>query len=241
MIQSIAMEYMGMERHSEAADMFARYLQVPGEPPDRRAQAARHMCVMLMLQNKPQEARIAALQALSEFWLWPDTHLTLAEAEQTLGRPDQALVHARTAMELGKPNTLLIINPTQYTAHPKAIMAICLAQMGRFEEAVQMAEECLAIAPSYPLAVQHLPLMQAQLRKNRAVDSFLAASSVLVEAGEPLKARALLDQAPWYVFEDSRLVKRRGELWSMIGDRKRAPALITDPDADAFLRRQRAA
>jgi len=241
-IQSIAMEYMGEQRFQDAADMFMRYLNCPGEPLDRRAQAWRHMCVQLMLLNRPEQARHHALTALGEEWRWPDTHLTLAEAEQTLGRPDVALIHAQTALSIGKPTTMLIINPLQYTAHPRAIMAICLAQLGRIDEAVGQMEECLQIAPHYPLAVQQMPLLIAQRRKHHAVTSMLASAEMLVEAGEPLKARALLDQAPWYVFDDGRLVKRRGELSELVRERKtlRRPVLV-DVGADALMEKLREA
>lgn len=241
-VQSIAMEYMGENRHAEAADMFARYLSLPGEPPDRRAQASRHMCTMLMVQGRVQEARVAAYQSLSEHWLWPDTHLTLAEVEQTLGRPDVAIQHAEQAMRIGKPHTLLIINPLQYTAHPLALQAVCLAMLGHAEEAVSKLEECLRIAPHYPLAVQQMPLMRAQLRKHLAVTSFLASATVLVEAGEPLKARALLDCVPFYVADDPRIVQRRGELHALVQERASAPRVaVADPAADEFIERMRAA
>jgi hypothetical protein len=233
-IQSIAMEYLGMERHAEAADTFARYLACPGEPPDRRAQSTRHMCVMLLIQNRIGEARAAALQSLSETWGWADTHLTLAEVAQTVGRPDEGYVHAKQALELGKPNSLLILNPLQYTAHPLALMSLCLGQMGRLDEAVEKLDECLRIAPNYPLGLQQQPQLRSALRKNRTALAWLANAETLVEAGEPIKARQLLDLAPWYVAQDGRLIARRGELSRLIADRSVAPAKVEDPDADAF-------
>lgn len=238
-MHALAMEYMGAERLKDASDTFERFLHCDSEPPDRRAQATRHMCIMLMLQGRVQDARAAALHSLQETWLWADTHLTLAEAEQTLGRPDVALIHAQTAVTIGKPDTLLIINPLQYTAHPRALQAVCLAQMGRAEEAMAAAEECLQIAPTYQLVAQHLPLWRGQLRRQHALDAFLACAEVLCEVGELQKGRALLDQAPWFIAENERIVRRRVEISRQIQDRLCSPpAQVEDPAADAFIGRQ---
>lgn len=236
-ISSLAMEYMGADRYREASDMFARFLGCPGEPPDRRSQATRHMCVMLMLQGRVQEARAHAFQALAEHWEWADTHLTLAEAEQTLGRPEIAIHHARNAVAVGKPETLLIVNPLQYTAHPHALMAVCLAQMGRWEEAVSQAEECLAIAPSYQLAAQHLPGWRGQLKRQHTVSSVLALAEVMVETGELHKAVRLLDDAPYFVVDDPRLIARRSEIRRLIGRRIANHQLPVDEAADRFVER----
>ena len=237
-IHSIAMEYMGDERHQDAADMFARYLSLPGEPPDRRAQATRHMCVMLMILNRPDQAKAAAMQSFAEFPLWPDTHLTLAEAAQTLGRPAEGYFHAASALQLGKPDTLLIINPLQYTAHPLALQAVCLAQMGRFEEAVEKAHECLQIAPSYMLAQMHLPQWQAALKKQRTAATMLAMTDVLVEAGELLKARALLDTAPFYLAGDRSLIEKRAQIHRVVRERTENPEpMPEDEQADEFIAR----
>lgn len=237
-LHSLAMEHMGSERPKDSSNMFERYLACAGEMPDRRAQAVRLMCQMLMVQGRVEEAREHALRSLGDVWNWADTHLTLAEAEQTLGRPDVALTHAETAMQIGMPQTLLIINPLQYTAHPLALKAICLAQMGRFEDAVRHGQEALAIAPSYQLAAQHLPLWQGQLKKQHAVGTILALADVLVEAGELVKARTMLDQAPWYIVDSEHLVRKRVELGREIDRRHDAgPEQAEDEAADAWLAR----
>jgi tetratricopeptide (TPR) repeat protein len=236
-ISSLALEYMGLDRYRDASETFARFLECEGEPPDRRAQATRHMCVMLMMQGRPHEARAAALASLGENWLWADTHLTLAEAEQTLGHPDVAIMHAREAQTIGKPDTLLIVNPLQYTAHPRAVQAVCLAQMGRFEEAVRMADECLEIAPTYQLAAQHVPLWRGQVKRQHALNTVLALADVLVEVGELIKARDLLDVAPYYVDHEPLLIRKRGEIVRQIKERMDEPEVAEDEAADAFIAR----
>ena len=173
-MQSLAMEYVGAQRYRDASDLFARVLACPGEPPDRRAQAHRHLCVMLMQQDRVQEAEAAAWESLRETWLWADTHLTLAEVAYTQGRPEQAVHHAETALRVGMPDTILIINPQQYDAHPRGLMACALAAMGRFDDAVNMAEECLRIAPDYQLVAQHLPGWRGALKRERTAGTVLS-------------------------------------------------------------------
>jgi tetratricopeptide (TPR) repeat protein len=194
---------------------------------------------MLFVQNRPEEAKAAALRSLGEMWLWADTHLTLAEAEQTLGRPREALVHAETAQRIGKPDTLLIVNPLQYSVHPLAIQAVCLAQMGRLEEAVSKAEEGLAIAPSYPLIAQHLPQWRGQLKRHHTMGAFLACADTLVESGEPLKAAELLGAVPFYVADAPAVIGKRVEIARLIEERKRAPRVAVDEAADKFVERHR--
>lgn len=237
-MSALALEYLGLERHEDASAAFARFLECEGEPPDRRAQATRHMCISLMVQGRAQEARAAAFASLQENPMWADTYLTLAEADQTLGRPDAGLLNARTAQQLGKPDTILIINPLQYTAHPLALQAVCLAQLGRFDDAVQMAEECLRIAPTYQLAAQHVPLWRGHQKRQHTLGAVLALCDVLVEVGELVKAQTLLQIAPYYVANEPALIARRGQLARLIKERLAAPASgPADDAAEAFVAR----
>jgi tetratricopeptide (TPR) repeat protein len=237
-VQSLGMEYMGCDQFQEAADMFSRYLSMPGEPPDRRSQAARHLSYVLMALERPMDARAVAFQALSENWGWADTHLTLAESEQTLGRPDIAFRHAHDALQIGQPDTLLIVNPLQYTAHPHALMAVCLAQMGRFDEAVRAAETALQIAPSYQLAELHLPRFRAGLRRQQALATWLAAADVLVETGELLKARDMLAAVPWFIADEPHLIAKRAEVADLVNQRMGQPAALSEDEAaDEFVKR----
>jgi tetratricopeptide (TPR) repeat protein len=229
-VSAIAMELMGADRHKDASDMFARLLAMPGVPPDQRAQASRHMCVMLLLQGRVPEARAAAYRALEETWMWADTHLTLAEVEQTLGHPDVAIQHAQQALTLGKPDTILIVNPQQYAAQPRA-------QMERFEEAVQMAQECLQVAPGYPLPAQMLPMWQGQLKRQQTIRTILALADVYMEVGELARARDVIAAAPYFVREDLTLLMRKRDIVAEIGRRRRRPVHVDDEAADRFVAR----
>lgn len=235
---SLGLEYMGAERPVESAEMFAHVLACPGLELDRRLNATRHMCVMLMVQGRAQEAKAAALAALAEEWRWADTHLSLAEVEQTLGRPDVALLHAEEALTIGKPDTILIVNPQQYTAHPLALKAVCLAQLGRSEEAVAMAEQCLQIAPGYQLAAAHLPLWRGALKRQQTLATVLALCDVMLETGELVKATQLLAAAPYFVAEEPALIARRVQVSRLISERiERSEVAPEDPAADAFVAR----
>ncbi len=236
-MHGLAMELLGAARHAEASDMFARVLQCPGEPLDRRAQCYRYMCVMLIQQGRVEEARAAAFQALQEMWMWADTHLTFAEIAQTVGQPAEAIRHAVDAMVIGKPDTILIVNPLQYTAHPLALQAICLAQLGRFEEAVQAGQECLRVAPSYQLAGQFMPAWTAALKRDRTAKATLALADVMLEAGELVKAHALLGAVPYYVDSDPRILGRRMEVARAIDQRVAAAIGLEDPAADEIVER----
>jgi len=240
-LHALGMEYMGAERQKDASDTYEQYLKAETEAGERRLQAYRHLCVMLMIQDRVDEAKARAMQALAESWMWADTHLTLAEVAQTQAKPEEGLVHAQTALEIGRPDTLLIINPLQYTAHPLALQGVCLAQMGRWDEAVAKGEQVMNITPEYPLIVAHLPMWRGQLRKQNAGRAFLSCVDVLVETGELLKARKLLEAIPWYITDEPGIVRRRGDVARLIKERTKTPKVaVVDRAAENFMKRHAA-
>lgn len=212
-IQSLGLEYLGANEWELAVDTFTRYLTFDGEQKDRRAQASRYLSTALMQIGRVQDAQTVAFASLAEHWDWTDTHLSLAECAQTLGEPENAFQHAKRALEMGKPNSILILNPLQYTAHPRAIMAVCLMQLNRYDEARRCWEDALAICPTYPLITTHLPLWQGHIMREQAVAAWLSCSELLAGGEEFDKARDLMRTVPYYAARDPRVIARKTGLW----------------------------
>lgn len=208
-LSSLALEHVGNDDPENAVQVLERYLAQPGEPPDRRCQNTRYLCAMLMKQGRVQEAEQHAYRALQELWSWTDTHLTLAEVAQAKGEPDVGYQHAATALQMGKPQSLLILNPLQYTAHARSIMAVCLAQMGRYEDALTEARQVLEVAPGFHLVAPYMAGWQTLLKVERTVATFTAMAQQLVEHSEILKAKALLDTVPFFCTDDPRVIQAR--------------------------------
>lgn len=217
-LSSLGLEYMGMDRTQDSIDAFQRYLALPDQPADRRAQAARYLAVNLLLLNRPQEAYEVAWRSLTELWSWPDTHLSLAEACQTLGDPRRGYQHARQALEMGKPDTLLIVNPVQYTAHPRAVMAVCAAQMGMIDRALELAEEVLAISPSNQLVNANLLAWRSAQKREHTVNAYLELAQLSGEIDELLKAEQLLNAVPFFVTDHPKIIDARAKIAEQIAN-----------------------
>lgn len=215
-IQSIGLEYMGAGDWPNAVDTFERYLTFEDEQVDRRAQAARYLVQALCQLGQFDKARETAYWALEKHWRWTDTHLSLAEIAQSQGDPELGYHHARRALEMGKPRSILILNPIQYSAHPRALMAICCIGMGRYDEAMALCEEALALAPGYELITSHLPAWRGLALNDQVVNAWTACVDLLKEHGELLKAKALLDTLPYFARDDARMIAKRVEVWREI-------------------------
>lgn len=234
-LQSLGLEYLGANDWKSAIDVLSRYLEHPSEQPDRRAQAIRYLGQALLMDGRVDEAKNWAFRALAEHWAWTDTHLTLAEVAQTKGQPDIGLMHAKTAYEMGKPNSILILNPTQYTAHPLALMTVCLMQLNRFDEAMQAAHRALEIVPDYPLLAAHMPMWQSHILREQTVNAWLSCVKLLEDYGEIAKATELLSVVPFYAKDDPRLIARRTGLWLRPADE--VAALERESAAGKFIER----
>ncbi len=230
-IHSLGLEYLGAQEWETAAHIFDRYLSMPGEQPDRRAQAARYRVQALTQLNRFDEARAVAFRALEENWRWTDTHLSLAEIAQAQNQPDLGYHHAQEALRMGKPQSILILNPLQYTAHPRAIMAVCCMMMGRHDEAMSLCREVLAIC-DYPTISAHLPQWQNLIVREQTVTAFLQLADLCRAHGELLKASGLLDVVPYFAAEDQRVIAKRVEVDRLIRGVERVD-LPLDPESAA--------
>jgi tetratricopeptide (TPR) repeat protein len=230
-VQSLGLEYLGGNDWENAIPTFQRYLTFGGEPPERRAQASRYLSQALMQANRVADAESVAFASLRETWGWTDTHLSLAECAQTLGRPQEGLDHALRALGMGKPQSILILNPLQYTAHPRALAAVCEMQLGHYDQAMRYVNECLEVCPSYPLITAYLPGWQQGILLEQTVQAWLACADLLVKHGEHAKAKELLDTVPFFAARDQRVIGKRTELWL-------TPDLVLEPlPADSAARK----
>lgn len=235
-VQSLALEHLGANDWDSAIPTFRKYLALPDEPPDRRAQASRFLTQALLQTNQVQEAHDVAHASLAEHLGWADTYLSIAECAQTMGKPLDSYRMAKQALDIGKPESLLILNPLQYTAHPRAIMAVCAMQLGRVDEAMRLSDEVLEICPTYPLVAANLPGWRGYVLKEQTVSAFLSTAKMLVEHGEALKARRLLDCVPYFATDDPRVVQGRVSLWQQTLKRV-APEPLSDDAAGRFVLR----
>lgn len=142
-VANIGIELLGLGRPAEAVAAFHECLGLPSGPAEIRERIWRHLCIALRQIGEIASAREAGLTALGENALSADAYLTLAECAHSEGDWQRAYDCAKRAMELGRPDTVLAVNPSEYVLHPKTIMAAAAYALGDHEQAITLANEAL--------------------------------------------------------------------------------------------------
>lgn len=227
--------YLGTEeltrgKHKRAMPHFRRYLRLKTGWDEERAQVYRKLAICYATEGEHRKAVDLALESIEFMPAWPDAYLTLAENYHQLGEFAKAAHWAREVLERGQPETLLIINPLDYTFQPRLMLASSLGALGQFDEAIEMAEQALSICPD------HEPLRETYaewrgIRKREATaETFIMAAQQLVAHDEQLKALTLLEETvPYFARDHHKIVRARSELRQHL-----APILDPERYADHY-------
>lgn len=208
--------YIGTEEASrgnvkEAVPFFRKYLALPTQWDQERAQVRRKLAQCLMSLNEFAEAHEVAFEALKDVPEWPDNCLSLAESYYHLGQLQKAIFWAESALRLGPPETLLIVNPMDYVVQPHVVLAMAYGAMGRFETAVEHADRVLAVMPHEMITEQSLP-WRVEIKRDRTAKTWLAGAQLLIQHDEQLKALDHLETAPHFAREHPEVVALRSML-----------------------------
>lgn len=207
--------YLGTEeaargRHTRAVGYFRRYLKLRTDWDEERAQIHRKLAGSLLALDRTSEAREMALEALKVLPEWPDSYLTLAQASYMLGDAKHALAWANRVLELGQPDSLLILNPLDYTVEPWVVLAAAHHRLGNDQQALDFAHKALGQVPDHPTANAVAQACQVALKRDQTASTVCALARVLVEHDEQLKALRLLEQSvPYYVVDHPEVVALR--------------------------------
>lgn len=207
-------ELAGRGDHARAIGFFEQYLGLKTGWDEERCQIHRKLAVCHLAQGHPDQAITVALEALRVMPGWPDTYLTLAQATYEQGEHAKAVEWAREVLRRGMPaDSMLILNPLDYTFQPRLVLAAALGALGHLEQAVQVAEEALAIVPGHPelLAARHG--WQATLKREATAQTFAGCARTLAAHDEQLKALELLERCvPYYAQDHPLVVAARSEM-----------------------------
>lgn len=210
--------YLGTEEaargnHKDAVKHYRGYLRLVTGWPEERAQIHRKLSLSLMALGQPEKARAVALEALTVVPGWTDNYLSLAQAHYHLGEYDKAEHWARETLQRGQPDTLLIINPADYTWEPRLCLSAALGAQGKVDEAIQVAEEALAIIPDHPELRQHHHGWKATAKREHTANTFAGSAELLIAHDEQLKALMLLEECvPHFATDHPRVVQLRSAL-----------------------------
>ena len=223
--------YLGTEelsrgRHKHAIRYFKQYLALGPGWDEERAQMHRKYAMALMALGDHQGAIDTAMQAIQLLPLWPDNYITLSEAHYNMGEVGKAIVWADEVLKRGVPDTMLIIDPTDYVLRPRVVRAGSFAAVGQVDQALEETQLVYQHAPGHPALAPHVQKWQETSKINKAVESALTMAQNLVSHDEQLKALAVLEAVPHFATDHPQIVGHRAELRRRINE-------LTDPQAYA--------
>lgn len=206
-------EHMVKGEFDEAIPFFERYLALPTSWEEEKAQVCRKLSVCGIAIGALGGAVKVALDAVNLLPQWPDSYLSLAEACHQQGEFGKTLFWAEKVIEAGQPQSLLIINPLDYSLAPLVLKASALGALGRFAEALEVSDRALQIAPDHPNLLDARNDWSSNLKRNATAKTFVAAAQELVAHDEQLKALTLIeDTVPYYAKDHPEVVAMRSKL-----------------------------
>lgn len=186
------------EKLTESTQYFERYLGMPNQAPDVRAQTARRYAQVLMTQGRFTDAQAISAPMLVECPWWPDTLLTLGEIAHEQQDWRRTIDFAKQVLDRGQPDTMLIINPEDYSLRPRVLIASSLAASGDLEQAIKVGQEVTAVNPELMGIGGQLAGWAGALARDQAGQMWASSAQLLVRNDEPEKAIILLNTAPYF-------------------------------------------
>ncbi len=209
------------ERH------FARYFGCEDVHPAEVAQARRHVAVLAMARGDFGAARDHAGEGVKVCPEWPDSYLTLAEIAHHEKEWARAITVASGVLDGGVPETVLIVNPMDYTVQPLTIIASALAGLGRWADAAETAARGLEVDPARPELAQGRTVWASLAERDRLAHNAVDLVQACVAHDEQFAGLGLLDSMPWMIADHPRVVAARRDLrqrvaWALPGGDYRA-------------------
>lgn len=181
----------------------------------------------LISEGRFQEAIDTALEAVQLLPEWPDSYLTLAEAYHQLEEWPKVVEWASDVLRRGQPESLLILNPLDYTFQPRLVLSSALGALGRIDEAIKVGEEGLQLIPTHGGLRAAYGGWLAARKREKTAHTYCTLAQQLIAHDEQLKALTLLeDTVPYFARDHADVVAMRSQL------RERVRPLL-DPDAYA--------
>ncbi len=211
-------EEAAMGRHKLAVSYYRRYLKERTGWDEERAQIHRKLTASLLALDEPLKARTVALEALALLPNWPDTYLSLAQTCYALGEHANAIQWAQRVLELGQPDSLLILNPLDYSLQPLLVLAGSYGALGALDEAIDHAARALAIIPDQPLLRGHFDEWRARSKRDYTAKTYVGQAEQHLAHDEQLKALTLLEECvPHFAQDHPEVVAMRSQLRERIG------------------------
>jgi hypothetical protein len=144
---------------------------------------------------------------------WPDSYLSLAEVAYHRHEWQKAGDWGKRVLQLGCPDTLLIVNPLEYQVQPRVIMAGSLGGLGQYPGAIEIGDEIMALVPDHAEVAKTLTAWRSLQKRQSVADQAVASAQLLVAHDEQSKALTLLeDCVPAFATDHPNVVAIRSQL-----------------------------
>ena len=204
-------EHMAHQMFAEAIPWLQRYLEHPGAQTvsDERSQVHHKLAMCLRFLGQPQAAIGCEFQGIHERDTWAENAIGLCECFGEIGDWERSIVWGKRALELGMPQSMLILNPLEFTLVPMLRIAQALVEQKEFDEAKPYVEKAAQIMPSHPMVQETLNRVNRDGFREGVVQAVLKLRETLVRFDENQKAYELLQHVPYIVEDDPRIVSAR--------------------------------
>jgi len=210
-------ELMAKGEFAPAAPFLQQYVEHPEAAwSDERMQVHHKLAACLRCLGNPLASVEVEMLALRERDDWAETAVGLSQSFQMLGQWDRAERWARRTLELGMPQTTLIMNPLEFTLVPWMMIADCFANTGRAAQAQEAVGRALELAPRNEAVQARAQEIQRLAAENEIVGAILMLRETLVRHDENLKAWQLMNAVPYIVAERPEVVKARADQREMV-------------------------
>ena len=157
-----------------------------------------------------EDALAVDLEALASRPSWPDAWTGAAMDYLELGNPDAAVAYASQALSLPYPQTVLILNPLDYSLVPRIVRARALVALGRFEDARADSTVAAGLQPQNPEVVSVHAAATENANRRSIREAVLLLDEALARHDENAKAaRLLTDCVPYFLVDDAEIADRR--------------------------------
>lgn len=210
--------YVGTElaargKHKQAIGYYKRYLDLNPDWHEEQAQVCRKMSASLIVLERYKEARDRAYRGMHLVPQWPDSYNTLAEFHFHIGEYEKTIWWADRVLEMGLPQTVLIINPLDYAYLPLKMKALAYIEMRDFDRALHFGKNAMALFPSDLGLQQAMAFAQQEAKREHTANTFVMACQQLIAHDEQLKAKTLIeDCVPHFATDHPSVVQIRSML-----------------------------
>jgi glycosyltransferase involved in cell wall biosynthesis/tetratricopeptide (TPR) repeat protein len=201
-------ELAGRGRHEEALAAYDRYFEISGWGEEMH-QGYHRKADSLRALGRFDEAMACDSYALTHaqdhgVLEWADHHFGIGESLIGKQQHASALKWFERGLEIGMPQSSLILNPRDYDWMPLVNLATCHAAIGEFDTALAKGQEAWLIMQDENLGARIRAWAQMRQRAV-AVNSTLGLLESLIRYDENAKARKVLRELPYVVRDDPRV------------------------------------